>query len=171
MDHYHYARWLTVHLFDLMHLHINCPDVYNAFLSGKFSFDKTIRQFSSMAPNQLHEQNNEIIKNVSGATYVLNREDQVRVERWGLCSSELGRIVSEFHKSSNTNKITHTKHHEDTPAFQSHFSCDVFNVLQNMTSNLFEQDTLVKIVNTKLSFEDKVITHLKQLLTKGQEQF
>ena len=31
MDHYHYARWLSVHLFYLVNLHLNCPDVYNAF--------------------------------------------------------------------------------------------------------------------------------------------
>ena len=39
LDHYHYARWLSVHLYDLIHLHINCPDVYVAFVSGMFCFD------------------------------------------------------------------------------------------------------------------------------------
>ena len=51
MDHYHYARWLSVHLFDLVNLHLNCPDVYNAFSNKKFSFDKTRRYFSAMAPD------------------------------------------------------------------------------------------------------------------------
>ena len=37
MDHYHYSRWLCIHLFDLMHLHFDCPDVYNSFMTGKFS--------------------------------------------------------------------------------------------------------------------------------------
>ena len=171
MDHYHYARWLSVHLFDLVHLHLDCPDVYQAFSNGKFSFDKTARQFSSMAPDQLHEQNNEVIKNVSGATDVMNREDQAGVERWGLCSPELAAIVSNFHKTSGKHKTENTKHHEDTAAFQKRFSRDVLNVTKAMVDNPFEQDALVKIDNTKVAYDNKVVTHLTELLPKGQEQF
>ena len=60
--------------------------------------------------------------------------------------------------------------HEDTPAFQKHFSCDVVNVVKNMTLNPFEENTLVRIDNTTISFDGKVVIHLKQLLGKGQEQ-
>ena len=84
MDHYNYSRWISVHLFDLVHLHLNSPDVYDAFMSEKFSFDKNTRRFSSIAPDQLHEQNNAVIKGMSGVTDVLNREDQAGVERWRL---------------------------------------------------------------------------------------
>ena len=95
LDHYHYARWVSVHLYDLIHLHINCPDVSVAFVSGMFCFDKTTRPFSSMAPDQLHEQNNRVIKMFGGATAFLNREDQPGLERWGLCSSELASIIAD----------------------------------------------------------------------------
>ena len=40
-DHYNYARWATVHLFDLMTLHETCPDIYQHFLKGNFSFQKS----------------------------------------------------------------------------------------------------------------------------------
>ena len=95
LDHYPYARWLSVHLYDLVQLHINCPDVYVAFVSGIFCFDKTTRPFSSMAPDQLHEKNNRVIKIFSSATAFLNREDQPGLERWGLCSSELASIIAD----------------------------------------------------------------------------
>ena len=72
LDHYNYARWLTVHLFELVLLHLHCPDVFQAFSNGLFSFDKTAKQFSSMAPDQLHEQNKGVIKSVSGATDAMN---------------------------------------------------------------------------------------------------
>ena len=36
MDHYNYSCWISVHLFDLVHLHLNSPDVYGAFMSGQF---------------------------------------------------------------------------------------------------------------------------------------
>ena len=116
LDHYHYARWLGVHLYDLIHLHINCSDVYKAFVSGRLSFDKTTRPFSSIAADQLHGRNNEVIKSVGGATSFLNREDQLGLQRWGLYSSELASIVADYQKSSNTNFNVNMKHHEDTAA-------------------------------------------------------
>ena len=85
LDHYHYARWLSVHLCDLIHLHINCPDAYKAFVSGMFSFD------------------NQVIKRFGGATAFLNRKEQSGLERWALCSSELASIIADYEKSSNTN--------------------------------------------------------------------
>ena len=171
MNHFHYARWLSVHLFDLVHLHLECPDVFEAFSNGKFSFDKTTRGFSSMALDQLHEQNNEVIKGVQGATDVMNREDQVGVERWGLCSPELAVIASNFHKTSGKHESEKTKHHEDTAAFQKRFSRDVLNVTRAMVDNPFQQDTLVKIDNTKVMYDSIVVTHLTELLPKGQKQF
>ena len=76
MDHYHYARWASVYLLDIMHLQLTCPDIYNEFNAGNFSFSKTKREFSKMAADQLHEQNNDIFKSVSGVTNLFNREDQ-----------------------------------------------------------------------------------------------
>ena len=52
LDHYNYARWLSVHLFDLVCLPYTCPD-------GFFTFQKTRSEFSNMALDQVHEQNNE----------------------------------------------------------------------------------------------------------------
>ena len=73
LDHYNYSRWLTVHLFDLVNLEKNHPDVYIYFSKGYFTFNKNGSEFSTMALDQLHEQNNEIIKGVGGATSLLNR--------------------------------------------------------------------------------------------------
>ena len=92
MDHYNYARWVTVHLFDLVNLHINCPDVYKAFSEGKFAFQKTLNQFSKMAVDQLHEQNNEIIKGTGGATHLLKRADPSGLVRWETCGMEVIRL-------------------------------------------------------------------------------
>ena len=64
MDHYHYSRWLCIHLFDLMHLHFDCPDVY--FLdwqilnmTGKFESEKKEKEQKLVYPlealNKLRE--------------------------------------------------------------------------------------------------------------------
>ena len=67
LDHTNYARWLTIHVFNLISLPITHPDVYQQMLKGFFSFAKTKRPFSRMALDQVHEQNNEIIKRVGSA--------------------------------------------------------------------------------------------------------
>ena len=120
MDHYNYARWLTVHLFDLMHLHLTCHDLYNEFITGKFSFSKSLREFSKMAPDQVHEQNNVVIKSVNGAVNVLNREDQSALERWELCSPEISRILSKFESVLDSDQTSKTKHFELGLLMQTH---------------------------------------------------
>ena len=64
LDHTNYARWLTIRVFDPISLPITHPDVYQQMLKGFFSFAKTKRPFSRMALDQVHEQNNKIIKGV-----------------------------------------------------------------------------------------------------------
>ena len=86
-DHYNYAWWATVHLFDLM-THETCPDVYVQLLKWDFSFQKTNRKFSKMASDQEHKPNNEKIKGVSGATNLVNRADMSDIEHWDTCSPE-----------------------------------------------------------------------------------
>ena len=39
-----------------MTVHSTCPDVYAQFPKGNFSFQKSIRRFSKMALDQVHEQ-------------------------------------------------------------------------------------------------------------------
>ena len=41
MDHFHYARWLSVHVMDLIQLEDECPTVWNEFLKGHFVTQKT----------------------------------------------------------------------------------------------------------------------------------
>ena len=72
-DRVHYARWGTVHGFDLMTLFSICPDIFLEFAKGHYSFQKSNKQFSKMALDQKHQQNNEKIKDVSGAAHLLKR--------------------------------------------------------------------------------------------------
>ena len=51
-------------MFGLISLPPTHPDIYQQMLKGFFSFAKTKRPFSRMALDQVHEQNNEIIKGV-----------------------------------------------------------------------------------------------------------
>ena len=95
-DHYNYARWLTIHWFDLSNLHIQFPDVFEYFSKGYFSFQKSNREFSRMGLDQLHEQNNSIIKGCGGATDLVNKIDDSALVRWETCGPDIARLLLEF---------------------------------------------------------------------------
>ena len=54
LDHYHYARWLSIHIKDLQQLETSCPSVYRQFMVGHFVTQKSTRKFSTMAHDQIH---------------------------------------------------------------------------------------------------------------------
>ena len=56
LNHYNYARWLSLHVDDLLKLEYTCPDVYKEFCNGHFVISKTENPFSSIAIDQAHEQ-------------------------------------------------------------------------------------------------------------------
>ena len=93
LDHYNYSRWLTIHLYDLFSLEFTCPDIHDEFVLGNFAFPKTNTKFSRMAPDQLHEQNNEKIKRSGGAVHLVNYGDDSGLLKWELCGPELARMV------------------------------------------------------------------------------
>ena len=127
LDHTNYTRWLTILVFDLISLPITHPNVYQQMLKGLFNFAKTKRTFSQMALNQVHEQNNKIIKGVGGATSLLNTQDESALIRWETCGPEVARIVSEFEDSLYNQDASSSaaKHHEDNEKFRQKFSRDV----------------------------------------------
>ena len=66
LDHYHYARWMTVHVRDLLALEANCPTTHAQFIKGNFVTQKTTHHFSTLAHDQVHEQLNAMAKGDGG---------------------------------------------------------------------------------------------------------
>ena len=56
--HTNYARWIPVHLRDMVSLNDKHPGVFAEFSKGTFVVKKTTHVFSGIAINQAHEQNN-----------------------------------------------------------------------------------------------------------------
>ena len=171
LDRYNYARWATIHWFSFVLLKERCPSEYREFAEGKFSFKKTNRQFSRIALDQLHEQNNKYIKSVSGATALINRDDDSALIRWELCGPEICRILGEFEEDGSTTDVTvQRKHHESSPSFKKDFVKDVTAVVSSFPQNPFSLDKLTVVNNTDLIFEDKIYHNLTKLIPTGQEQ-
>ena len=57
MDHVNYARWLSVHLCDMLQLEDTNHDIFSRFNDGEFVISKIKRAFSSIGIDRAHEQN------------------------------------------------------------------------------------------------------------------
>ena len=116
---------------------------------------------SSLAPDQVHEQNNEKIKGLGGATHLLNRPDSSGFEEWRTSGPELVRLLSEFKEGINRSSKSQIMlpHHEDTPTFQQQFTSDVRRVFKNFSCNPFEQEGLVKASMLTLSIRNVFLKH------------
>ena len=68
LDHLNYARRPSVHLKDSKSLSSTNPNISPAFLEGNFVVTKTLQNFSSVAIDQAHEQNNKLVKEDGRAT-------------------------------------------------------------------------------------------------------
>ena len=150
-NHVHYARWLTVHWFDLYHLESKFPDLFEQFSNGNFSFQKSNREFSRMGLDQIHEQNNKVIKGAGGASALLNKEDDSALLRWEVCSPELARVILEFEDSLDKNEIpadSSTNHHEDNDSFNKRFTSDVSRLVKSIAVN-----RLLKITSPNLTIQ------------------
>ena len=59
-----YARWLTIHLRDMMSIGDNHPQVAEEFKKGRFVVHKSQRPFSGLVIDQAHKQKNGVIKDI-----------------------------------------------------------------------------------------------------------
>ena len=153
LDHPNYARWLSVHLLDLLQCKYKFPDLYDYFNNGFFTFQKTSSEYSNMALDQIHEQNNTQIKGIGGASHIVNITDESALVRWELCAGELSKILLDFENYAlspspcNTQPMKIVKHHEDTESFKNRFTEDVKRVVSGFTVNiLFSQLNLLQSI-------------------------
>ena len=96
LDHNNYARWLSVHIYDLLALPQNSPQLHKFFMDEYFTFQKTDCQILLMGLHQIHKQNNGIMKGMGRATSSLNKVDKSSLARWGVCIHDLAFIVSGY---------------------------------------------------------------------------
>ena len=110
LDHIHYSRWLPVHIRDMMLLSQKHPAILAEFHAGKFVVHKTCNNFSAMAIDQCHEQNNAVIKESGGAIGLMT--DPGALRRWMVAGPEVARMVTEFEALQAHGRITDHRHHE-----------------------------------------------------------
>ena len=87
LDQIHYARWIPVHLRDMVTLKDVHPTVFAEFMKGNFVVKKTERRFSAITIDQAHEENNASVKDDGGAVGLT--ENPAALRRWMVSGPEM----------------------------------------------------------------------------------
>ena len=170
-----YARWLPIHLRDMLTLESSHPELHKEFKAGNFVVHKTSRQFSAMALDQAHEQTNAFIKADGGAIGLT--EDPSALRRWMVAGPEIIRLVSAYETEVQSKESNEqTTHHEQTPHAQKTFLERVSKLslaLQHLGSPFQEESQdLYSIDNKDIahpSSAELLQTHLDRGRTKFQK--
>ena len=113
-----------------------------------------------MGLDQIHEQNNAIIKGTGGTVPYLNKEDESALTKWALCLHELTSIISAYEgkEEMDFNNVEASHHHEDTLAFKKRYSNDVCRLEAAIVTNPFKLDRLTVLTPTELSLSYHAIS-------------
>ena len=172
MDHYHYARWLTVHVTDLQELSNDSMDIHREFVKGNFVTQKSSHKFSAMAHDQIHEQQNAIVKGDGGVIGITENEGALR--RWMVAGAEIARILNEFEDQFHRQRQTDVRHHEQLPSVQKSFASDLNNAISSFEKlgNPFAEDSNdLYVLDTKVIMPDEVIAAVRSMEDTGKTQF
>ena len=90
LDHYNYARWLSVFVQDLEVAYGDNPELFSQ-LSSHLSVTTTNAKFSRIAYDHKHENNNKCIQSTSGYKYInlVNKEDKSYLRKLEICLPEI----------------------------------------------------------------------------------
>ncbi|XP_014671080.1 PREDICTED: uncharacterized protein LOC106811872 [Priapulus caudatus] len=172
LDHYHYARWLSVHVRDLLQLEHECPEIWNEFMKGHFVTQKTTHRFSMMAHDHVHEQLNAVVKGDGGVIGITENESALR--RWMIAGPEVARVIHEL-DLKNSSKAKHRDcHHEQTPSTQRRFATDVHSVVgvfEDMGNPFTETSADLIAMDTKVVMADEVIQSIRHAEEIGKAQY
>ena len=170
MDHFHYARWLSVHIQDLDQLQNDCPDLWQELVNGHFVTQKTNNLFSMMAHDHVHEQLNAVVKGDGGIIGITENEPALR--RFMVAGPETARVLSEVESRHAATK--NSPHHEQTSGTQQRFAKDVLNTVKafNEMGNPFtETSTDLLAMDTKLIMSEDVVQAIKSASEIGEHQY
>ena len=78
LDHYYYARWLSIHWYDMSTLDQTNPNTLITFNNGDFVITRIQNPFSSMEIEQYHKQLDTIVKGDGGAMGITKDKENFR---------------------------------------------------------------------------------------------
>lgn len=173
LDHVHYARWLPVHIRDMTTLQQRCPEVYEEFVHGAFTSNKTGNAFSAMGLDQAHEQVNACVKGDGGAIGLTENPGALR--RWMVAGPQLSAVIAEYEdKADSHGDNKEKKHHEQSDSAQKTFSEDVRSFLTTMEelgNPFLDQSKELLTIDSQEIMPADVVRSIEVIQTLGEEQY
>ena len=167
LDQQNYARWLSVHICDMQTL----TAVSEQFKQGHFVLQKTTKPFPTLALDQVHKQNNAIMK--GEAVGLTNNPAALR--QWMICGPEIAHVIQEFERClEGIAEVLSPEHHEQSPAFQAEFTADVTKlvaVIQEADNSFAERSSdFLNLQGTEM-ISPSVHDFMKEMLKIGEQQY
>ena len=155
-------------------MHVKHREVYKNLKKGFFSFQKSNKEFSRMAVDQVHKQNNKVIKSAGRATDLVNKRDDSSLIRWETCGPDIVRIITEFDESEGkplAKSALSTKNHEDNDIFCKNFELDIKALSRGLPVNPSMSTKLHKINNDSIVLPDFMFKRITSMEDIGETQF
>ncbi len=144
LDHTNYARWVPIHIRDMISLDQHLPAVADEFRKGNFVVRKSHHAFSAISIDQAHEMNNKYVKRDGEAVGLT--ENTTQLLHWMVSGLEMARVIGEFEASQEkikhiNNRKLDVRHHEQFKAVQMRFMKQVGNLCETIEEmgNPFEE--------------------------------
>ena len=166
-DHYHYARWVPVHVEDMKRLP---QSVLDEFRKGSFSVKRSKNRFSAIAIDQSHEQMNKKLKENGGIIGLT--QDSVSLLNWSICRPEVSKRLEDFLIASEAEDDDDCDffHHDEALRRQEDFLSDVTSlsdIIREHGSPFLELGNELINLNGQIS-EDKASVSLIEKAGKQQ---
>jgi len=171
LDRTNYARWLSVHIRDMIDLPNTNSEVFSQFNLGKFTVTKTTHKFSGISIDQAHEQLNAIVKGDGGVVGLT--ENDAALQRWILAGPEVARLLAEFRSSFSSGVVGEDCHHEQQASIQKSFVRDVTNLVKTMEDfgNPFEDEHDLIVLHSRVIITAEASDSVWKVLDIGQSQY
>ena len=176
LDKVNYSRWIPVHIRDMLTLSTKNPFIFQNFMEGKFVIHKTEKQFSRIAIDEGHEQNNKEVKGDAGIIGITSNEKALA--RWLLAGPHICNITKDFINDISAKKICSDLkflHHEESTAHQKRYCEDVRKltmIIRELGNPFPEQstDALVVLHNGQMH-KGIAVTNVSRAEKGGRDLF
>ena len=109
-DRQKYARMVPLYLAQMQKLEIEDPDIYDEFMAGNFSVNKSTIPFCTIGPDHAIEHENRVMKVCGGLKGIT--QQPAAMARWFLIAPELSCLASEAQKLAGSTKQLSVHHHD-----------------------------------------------------------
>ena len=129
MDQTHYARWVPVHVRDMVQLLETHPDIHAKFLKGNFVVQKSPHKFSLIGKDQSQEQYNKSLQSHGGAVVIYEIPETLTL--FMLAGPDCSRCLEEFEVVLDILRSS-TVHHEEAHSLHVRYRKDVLSFVETV---------------------------------------